>query len=175
MSEKLFEVLDNDTASDISGAFNYNIEHIEKRLGVSVVCRGTAFKISGADENINSAYRALQGLCELHRRNGVIDEQAVRYCVDCAINKDEEKFEEHQSEVVLLTSKGKPVRAKTFGQKEYLRAISKNSITFGVGPAGTGKTYLSAFDVRRVKPKKFLFVVHRELIAAEAKASYQRV
>ena len=143
MAEKLFEVLDNDVAADISGAFNYNIDFIEKTLGTDILCRGTVFKITGEDENVRNTINALTAMVDLYNRGTGLDEQAVRYCVELSQTNRGEKLEQLTGELVLLTAKGKPVRAKTFGQKEYLQAIGKNSITFGIGPAGTGKTYLA--------------------------------
>lgn len=143
MSENLFEVLDNDIALAICGPFNTNISYMEKALNVSIICRGTTFKVSGEDAAPVKAVRALNAMNDLYKRGTELDEQAVRYCISLSAENCSEKTKELTGELVLLTSKGKPIRAKTLGQKEYLKAIDKNSITFGVGPAGTGKTYLA--------------------------------
>ncbi len=143
MAEKLFEVLDNDIALAICGPFNTNINHMEKTLNSAIICRGTTFKVSGDDENVNNTISALTAMEDLYKRGTELDEQAVRYCISLAYENNGSKARELTGELVLLTSKGKPIRAKTLGQKEYLKAIEKNSITFGVGPAGTGKTYLA--------------------------------
>lgn len=143
MSEKLFEVLDNDIALAICGPFNTNITHMEKTLGSSIICRGNTFKIIGDEESVNNTFSALTAMEDLHKRGTELDEQAVRYCTSLANENSGGKARELTGELVLLTAKGKPIRAKTLGQKEYLKAIEKNSITFGVGPAGTGKTYLA--------------------------------
>ncbi|MBQ5326311.1 MAG: PhoH family protein, partial [Oscillospiraceae bacterium] len=143
MAEKLFEVLDNDIALAICGPFNTNISHMEKTLNSAIICRGTTFKVTGDDESVNNTISALTAMEDLYKRGTDLDEQAVRYCVSLAYENNGSKARELTGELVLLTSKGKPIRAKTLGQKEYLKAIEKNSITFGVGPAGTGKTYLA--------------------------------
>ncbi len=143
MSEKLFEVLDNDIALAICGPFNTNIAHIEKTLGSSVICRGNIFKIIGDEDAVNSTFSALTAMEDLHKKGTELDEQAVRYCTSLANENSSGKARELTGELILITAKGKPIRAKTLGQKEYLKAIEKNSITFGVGPAGTGKTYLA--------------------------------
>ncbi len=143
MAERLFEVLDNDMALAICGPFNNNISHMEKTLNSAIICRGTAFKVTGDEENVNNTINALTAMEDLYRRGTELDEQAVRYCVSLAVDNNGSKARELTGELVLLTAKGKPIRAKTLGQKDYLKAIEKNSITFGVGPAGTGKTYLA--------------------------------
>ncbi len=143
MAEKLYEVLDNDMALAICGPFNNNITHMEKTLNTAIICRGTAFKVTGEEENVINTINALTAMEDLYRRGTDIDEQAVRYCVSLAVDNNGSKAKELTGELVLLSAKGKPIRAKTLGQKDYLKAIEKNSITFGVGPAGTGKTYLA--------------------------------
>ena len=143
MAEKIFEALTNDIALLISGPFNKNIMDLEKAFGVSVVCRGTEFKIIGDDENVRRTLSALNTMTDLHSQGTALDDQSIRYCINMAQSGDEEKVKNMHSDLVLLTAKGKPIRSKTLGQTEYLKAISKNSITFGIGPAGTGKTYLA--------------------------------
>ncbi|MBQ9845368.1 MAG: PhoH family protein [Oscillospiraceae bacterium] len=143
MADKIFEALTNDIALLISGPFNKNIQDLEKAFGVSIVCRGTEFKIMGEDENVRKALTALNTMTDLHSQGTALDDQSVHYCINMAQSGDAEKVKNMHSDLVLLTAKGKPIRSKTLGQTEYLRAISKNSITFGIGPAGTGKTYLA--------------------------------
>ncbi|MBQ7903217.1 MAG: PhoH family protein [Oscillospiraceae bacterium] len=116
---------------------------MEKTLNSAIICRGTTFKVTGDDSSVNNTISALTAMEELYKRGTELDEQAVRYCISLANENNGSKARELTGELVLLTSKGKPIRAKTLGQKEYLKAIEKNSITFGVGPAGTGKTYLA--------------------------------
>lgn len=143
LAEKIFEALTNDIALLISGPFNKNIYDLEKAFDVSVVCRGTEFKISGETENVNKAVSAFNAMTELHTQGTGLDEQSIHYCINMAQTGDHDKLRNINTDLVILTAKGKPIRSKTLGQAEYLRAISKNSITFGIGPAGTGKTYLA--------------------------------
>ena len=143
MADKIFEALTNDIALLISGPFNKNIADLEKAFDVSIVCRGTEFKISGEDENVRKALSAFNTMTDLHSQGTTLDEQSIHYCINMAQSGDAEKVKNMHSDLVLLTAKGKPIRSKTLGQTEYLKAISKNSITFGIGPAGTGKTYLA--------------------------------
>ena len=143
MADKIFEALTNDIALLISGPFNKNIADLEKAFNVSIVCRGTEFKISGEDENVRKALSAFNTMTDLYSQGTTLDEQSIHYCINMAQSGDAEKVKNMHSDLVLLTAKGKPIRSKTLGQTEYLNAISKNSITFGIGPAGTGKTYLA--------------------------------
>lgn len=143
MADKIFEALTNDIALLISGPFNKNIADLEKAFDVSIVCRGTEFKISGEDENVRKALSAFNTMTDLHSQGTTLDEQSIHYCINMAQSGDAEKVKNMHSDLVILTAKGKPIRSKTLGQTEYLKAISKNSITFGIGPAGTGKTYLA--------------------------------
>ncbi|MBR5305794.1 MAG: PhoH family protein, partial [Oscillospiraceae bacterium] len=123
--------------------FNKNIADLEKAFNVSIVCRGTEFKISGEDENVRKALSAFNTMTDLYSQGTTLDEQSIHYCINMAQSGDAEKVKNMHSDLVILTAKGKPIRSKTLGQTEYLKAISKNSITFGIGPAGTGKTYLA--------------------------------
>ena len=143
LSEKIFEVLDNDTALEICGPFNNNLRYIEKSLGTAIICRSTQFKITGEDRSVKNTLSVLTAMEDLLKRGTELDEQAVRYCVSLAVDNNSKMAKELTSNLVLLTAKGKPIRAKTLGQKDYLKAIEENSITFGIGPAGTGKTYLA--------------------------------
>lgn len=143
MTEKIFEALTNDVALLICGPFNKNILDLEKAFDVSVVCRGTEFKITGEAENITKTMSALTTMADLHSQGTNLDEQSIRYCINMAQTGDVDRVKSLNTDLVLLTAKGKPIRSKTLGQTEYLKAIAKNSITFGIGPAGTGKTYLA--------------------------------
>ncbi|MEG1049236.1 MAG: PhoH family protein [Oscillospiraceae bacterium] len=143
MAEKNFQALTSDIALQLNGPFNKNIVSIEKALNVSIFCRDTDYKLGGEQENINRAYNALCALTDLQSKGMDIDEQSVRYCIELAQSNNEDTTRNPSYDMVLLTAKGKPVRSKTLGQTDYIRAISKNSVTFGVGPAGTGKTYLA--------------------------------
>jgi len=143
LAEKIFEALTNDIALLIAGPFNKHISEMEKVFSVSVVCRGTEFKVSGEDESVKRTLSALNAMADLHAQGTALDDQSIGYCINMAQTGDVDKVKNFNSDLVLLTAKGKPIRSKTFGQTEYLKAISKNSITFGIGPAGTGKTYLA--------------------------------
>ena len=125
------------------GSFDENIKLIENEYAVSVVNRGSDIKISGEPENLMKASKVIDSLLSLINRGETLSEQNVRYCMALVNDGSEEKIEQLAGDCVCITSKGKPVKPKTIGQKRYCNAIKENTITFGIGPAGTGKTYLA--------------------------------
>ena len=127
----------------VFGSFDENIRRIEESLCVSIVNRGTDLKITGDEESADKAARTLEGLLSLAAKGEVIDEQRVRYLITLVKEGNDAQVAKMAKDVVCITAKGKPIKAKTVGQQEYMKAISKNTITLGVGPAGTGKTYLA--------------------------------
>ena len=128
---------------DIFGSFDENIKLIEHELDVSVVSRDDQLKISGEAENVLYAVKAVQGLLGLAGRKETITEQNVRYIINLVKAGNEEHINDIARDVLCVTAKGKPIKAKTLGQKKYVEAIKKNVVTLGIGPAGTGKTYLA--------------------------------
>ena len=128
---------------DVFGSFDENIKRIEEEFGVHVTNRDTELKIQGDEENTDYAARAIETLLSLSAKGEVIDEQKVRYLISLVRAGNEDKAGEIAKDVVCVTAKGRPVKAKTLGQRNYLKAIEKNTVTIGVGPAGTGKTYLA--------------------------------
>ena len=127
----------------VFGSFDENIRRIEDSLGVSIVNRGTDLKVSGEEEAVDGAVRTLEGLLTLAARGETIDEQRVRYLITLVREGNDDQVAQMAKDVVCITAKGKPIKAKTVGQQKYMRAIEKNTVTIGVGPAGTGKTYLA--------------------------------
>ena len=128
---------------DIFGSFDENFKLIEHELDVSVVSRDDQLKISGEAENVLYAVKAVQGLLGLAGRKETITEQNVRYIINLVKAGNEEHINDIARDVLCVTAKGKPIKPKTLGQKRYVDAIKKNTITLGIGPAGTGKTYLA--------------------------------
>ena len=145
--EKIVErIVNADRIEDliaVFGSFDENIKHIEDALGVTIVNRGTDLKVTGEEEAAYKAVRTLEGLLSLASKGETIDEQRVRYLITLVQEGNEAQVTKMAKDVVCITAKGKPIKAKTVGQQEYMKAISKNTITLGVGPAGTGKTYLA--------------------------------
>ena len=127
----------------VFGSFDENIKRIEEALGVSIVNRGTELKITGDEEAADKAVRTLDGLLSLASRGEQIDEQRVRYLITLVREGNDDQVAQMAKDVVCITAKGKPIKAKTVGQQKYMKAIQSNTITIGVGPAGTGKTYLA--------------------------------
>ena len=127
----------------VFGSFDENIKRIEENFNITIVNRGTELKVSGNEEMVDKAVRTLEGLFSLAAKGEVIDEQRVRYIITLVKDNQDEYVSKIAEDVVCITAKGKPIKAKTVGQQNYMKAISQNTITIGVGPAGTGKTYLA--------------------------------
>lgn len=127
----------------VFGSFDENIRRIEEAFNVTIVNRGTDLKITGDEEAADKAARTLEGLLSLASKGETIDEQRVRYIMTLVREDNDAHVAQMTKDVVCITAKGKPIKAKTVGQQLYMRAIQKNTITLGVGPAGTGKTYLA--------------------------------
>jgi phosphate starvation-inducible PhoH-like protein len=145
--ERMFEQRINidrmEQAVALFGSFDENIRLVEKEYQVSVVGRGAEIKVSGEPENVGKAVRVIESLLSLVNRGEALSEQNVRYCISLINDGSEEKIETLAGDCICITSKGKPVKPKTLGQKNYCNQIRQNTITIGVGPAGTGKTYLA--------------------------------
>ena len=127
----------------VFGSFDENIRRIEETYHVSIVNRDTELKITGDEEAADKAVRTLEGLLTLASKGEMIDEQRVRYLISLVNEGNEDQVKKYAEDVVCITAKGKPIKAKTVGQQKYMKSIQKNTITIGVGPAGTGKTYLA--------------------------------
>ncbi|MGM9558081.1 MAG: PhoH family protein [Oscillospiraceae bacterium] len=132
---------------DVFGSFDENIKKIEAEFHVRITNRNTELKVAGEDEEaVFMASRALEALLSLAAKGEEIDEQKVRYLMELVKTGNDDKVGEIAKDVVCVTARGRPVKAKTIGQQKYLKAIEKNTITIGVGPAGTGKTYLAVAE-----------------------------
>ncbi len=131
---------------EVFGSFDENIRKIEDAFHVQVINRDTELKVQGEEENVDQGVRAIDGLLVLAAKGETIDEQKVRYLIDLVRKGDDDKIGAMTRDVVCVTAKGKPIKAKTLGQQKYLKSIEKNTITIGVGPAGTGKTYLAVAE-----------------------------
>ena len=125
------------------GANERNVSLLEGELGVKLSLRGPEIKIEGEAENVGWALQVLEKLMELEARHTPIDRTTLRYA--CALVKEDglDRLDELAAQVVAITHRGRPVRCKTLGQYDYVKAIREHELTFAVGPAGTGKTYLA--------------------------------
>ena len=146
MNKETERIVNVDRVEDliaVFGSFDENIRRIEESLGVVITNRGSELKIGGDAEQVDKAARTVEGLLSLAAKGEVIDEQRVRYLITLVKEGNDNQVTQMAKDVVCITAKGKPIKAKTVGQQEYMKAISKNTITLGVGPAGPGKTYLA--------------------------------
>ncbi len=160
MAEKLIELNSIDTALAVFGSCDEHIRLLESEFKITAVCRGTEVKFSGEPEGVAGAARAVEAMLTLLENHTPLEEQTVRYCISLASAGEDKRVQELTEDFVAITAKGRPVRPKTLGQKEYLQTIRKNAITFGVGPAGTGKTYLAvAMAVKAFKSKEVTRII----------------
>ena len=143
MIEQTVSIERMEEAIDIFGSFDENIRLLEKELGIRVVGRDDQLKISGDPEAVMHGKKVIENLIGLSGRGEAITEQTVRYLIQLVKSGNEDKIQTLAADVICVTAKGKPIKAKTVGQKKYTQAIKENTITLGVGPAGTGKTYLA--------------------------------
>ena len=156
MIEKTIQIDRMENVISVFGSFDQNLRIIETELGVSITNRDDHLKISGEAENVMHGEKAIDGLLSLAARGEPIDAQNVRYIIKMVLAGQEERIGDLARGVVCVTAKGKPVKPKTIGQTNYVEAIKKNTVTLGIGPAGTGKTYLAvacavaAFREKRV-------------------------
>lgn len=143
MIEQIINLDAMEQAVSLFGSFDENIKIIEKEFGVSIISRGSSLKVVGDAENVSLAVRAVNSLLVLINKCETLSDQNIRYALSLVKEGNEDKLSSMATDTVCITAKGKPVKAKTLGQKKYCEAIRGNTITFGVGPAGTGKTYLA--------------------------------
>ncbi len=157
--EQIINVDRMEQAVALFGSFDENVRLIEREYGVDIIMRGSDLKLSGEAENVSRASRVVESLLNLINRGEALTEQSVRYCISLVNDGGEAKLEALAGDCVCITAKGKPIKPKTLGQKKYISAIRENTITLGIGPAGTGKTYLAvamavaafrAHDINRI-------------------------
>ena len=137
------------------GNADQNVKIIEEHFGVNIVCRSTEVKITGEPEAVSKAQRTVDTLLAMIAKDGNLSEQNVRYVITLVEQGSEQSMAQMNNSCIAITVKGKPVKPKTLGQKKYIDAIQNNTITFGIGPAGTGKTYLAvAMAVRAFRDEQ---------------------
>ena len=144
-----------DTLSRLLGAFDENLNTIARETGVTAFVEGTKIKLSGEENQVLLAETVINKLASIIRSGEPIDKTRIIYCVELAKEGNAEGIEKVMSGVIAITSRGRQIKCKTVGQKKYVDAIKKNTVVFGVGPAGTGKTYLAvAMAVSAFKNKE---------------------
>ena len=132
-----------DKLQRVLGTFDENISLIMRDIGVLIRVNGVNFVVSGEEEKVNQAYSVLESLIALADSGESIDRGRVSYCIELSKEGKAHDITKLSSGTVAITSRGKPIKCKTVGQKRYVDAIKANPVTFGIGPAGTGKTYLA--------------------------------
>ena len=146
MIEKSIEVERMEHVISVFGSFDQNLRLIESELSVRIQDRDNMIHITGDEENVMFAVLAINGLLSLAARGENIDAQNVRYILGLVKSGKESEIQKLAGDVICITAKGKPIKPKTLGQREYCDAIAGNTITLGIGPAGTGKTYLAVAE-----------------------------
>ncbi|MBQ8526804.1 MAG: PhoH family protein [Clostridia bacterium] len=140
--ERIVQLDSIDTVIAVFGQFDKNINMIAKQLDVRIVNRDSDIKISGDESNVIIAENTVRKLADIVNTGAELTDQNVQYSISMSMEGIDETSL-YGKDCICINSKGKPIKAKTLGQKEYIQAIGKNTITFGIGPAGTGKTYLA--------------------------------
>lgn len=143
MIEQIVNIDRMEHAVALFGSFDENIDLIRKNFSVEIVCRGTEIKVGGDPEKVLAATKTIHGLLTLLSKGEALSEQNIRYLIDLVSEGNEEKVDTLAQDVVCITAKGRPIKAKTLGQKRYLDTMRTKTITLGIGPAGTGKTFLA--------------------------------
>ena len=156
MAEKSVRFDNFEHLAGLFGSFDQNIKILETEYNVTVINRGGQLKITGEDEaSVEAAARAIDGLVVLLNKGEPLNEQNIHYVISMVKEGADKKLSKLMSDCICITSRGKPVKAKTIGQETYVEAIRDNTVVFGIGPAGTGKTYLAvAMAVKAFKAKE---------------------
>ncbi|PWM24273.1 MAG: phosphate starvation-inducible protein PhoH, partial [Oscillospiraceae bacterium] len=159
MIEQLINVERMEHTLALFGSFDTNVRMIEEAYGVSILLRGTDIKVTGDPEKVGPAARVIETLLALLNSGEALTEQNIHYVMSLVDEGQEDRVTQLADDVICITAKGRPLKSKTLGQKKYIESIRENTITFGVGPAGTGKTYLAvamavrafrAHDINRI-------------------------
>ncbi len=160
MAEKIVLTQSNEATSALFGSFDINVGMIEKTFGVRIYNQGGSqdsgdvILVSGDADNVDKAARALEYLKRMIGDGEVISSQSVEYVIGLVRDGVEDSLEDFSRDAICVTNRGKPIKAKTIGQKKYVNAIKKNTIVLGLGPAGTGKTFLAvAMAVEALRDK----------------------
>lgn len=143
MFEQIINFDRMEQAVALFGSFDENIKLIENQYSVNVISRGSDLKITGEAEDVAKAVRAVNGLLLLINKGEALSEQNVRYVMGLVDEGGEDKLTAMTNNCICISSKGKPIKPKTLGQEKYVDAIKGSTVVFGIGPAGTGKTYLA--------------------------------
>ena len=160
MSETIVMTQSNEATASLFGAFDANIKIVESAFGVRVSNRnsdpesGDAIVVSGEPGDVKNAVRVLEYLKRMIGDGETLSEQSIEYVISAVKDGQDEGLEDCSKDVICITNRGKPIKAKTIGQKKYIKAIKSNTVVLGLGPAGTGKTFLAvAMAVEALRQK----------------------
>lgn len=155
MAERLIQFDNFESVLGLFGSLDENVKIIEDAYNVTVISRGDTLKITGDHDSVDKAADVIDGLILLLGKGETLNEQSVHYVIDMVNSGSRSEFDKMISDCICITAHGKPIKAKTLGQRRYVDAIKNNTVIFGVGPAGTGKTYLAvAMAVKAFKAKE---------------------
>lgn len=143
MFEQIINFDRMEQAVSLFGSFDENIKLIENKYNVNVISRGSDLKVTGEAADVACAVRAINGLLVLINKGEPLTEQNVRYVINLVDEGSEDKLGAMINSCICISSKGRPIKPKTLGQEKYVESIKEKTIVFGIGPAGTGKTYLA--------------------------------
>ncbi len=160
MAEKIVQIENESQLSALFGQLDSNISHIEKQYNVGILNRDGNIKIIGNDTDVSEAARAVQALIKMNSNGQVLSDQTIRYVTSMVAEGAEQQLAELGKDGVCVTSSGKIIRPRTIGQKKYIDEIKDNTIVLGIGPAGTGKTYLAvAMAVKAFREHKIKKII----------------
>ncbi|MBQ7128358.1 MAG: PhoH family protein [Clostridia bacterium] len=161
MTDKILSISQPELISQLFGSYDENIRIIEKEYSVSISYRDSKLKISGEQKDTENAARAIKSMMLLISKGEALTEQNIAYVISLVRDGEDSSIEEiTDSDLVAVTVSGKPIKPKTLGQKKYVKAIDENTIVIGIGPAGTGKTYLAVAEaVRAFKAKEITRII----------------
>lgn len=166
MNQRIIKINSPETTAIIFGSYDVNTRIIEGTFGVTLRNRSgedgsDAILVTGEDiEAVNAAARAVEYLRDMTRYNENLSEQSVRYVIDMIADGKGGELADIGSDCIMVTTRGKPIKAKTVGQSKYVEAIRKNTIVLGIGPAGTGKTFLAvAMAVKALRDKQVAKII----------------
>ena len=162
MTSKIADISLLSNPSALFGSLDENIKLVEKLCKVEIVYRDGVLKISGDENCVDKALGAIESMTDVVRTGQPLEPEQVRYIIALALDNEVDAYSalSEDDSCICITQKGRPVRPKTLGQKKYVEAIERNTVTLGVGPAGTGKTYLAVAEaVRAFKSKQVTRII----------------
>ena len=162
MTSKIADISLLSNPSALFGSLDENIKLVEKLCKVEIVYRDGVLKVSGEENCVDKALGAIESMTDVVRTGQPLEPEQVRYIIALALDNEVDAYStlSEDDSCICITQKGRPVRPKTLGQKKYVEAIEKNTVTLGVGPAGTGKTYLAVAEaVRAFKSKQVTRII----------------